>query len=163
MGPDLKKQFFVVGGFYDPSQLPKTKLESNAWEQALTATGDYRELRPINVDPGYLTLTKLVLASAKDRAHRIYMSDGIYEEECLYYLNHGWQSRPWTYPDYQRYDFQLFFTETRELLKREIAQAERQPEAHAGDVSGGHNAVVECSQALKELRHSSRGPSGEIV
>jgi len=117
MGLDLKKQFFVVGGFYDPQRLPKTKLQSNAWEDELSSRGEYPEARPVNIDPGYLTLTKLVLASAKDRAHRIYIADGIYGEECLYYLDHRWQSRPWTYPDYQRADFQAFFVDARELLR----------------------------------------------
>jgi len=120
MGPGLLKQFLIVEPFYDPARLPKSKLESNVWEAELSARGCYPELRPLNIDPGYLTVTKLVLASAKDRAHRIYMADGIYAEECLYYLDHRWQSRPWTYPDYQRVDFQAFFVEARELLKRQI-------------------------------------------
>lgn len=121
MGPHLLKQFFVVGGFYDPSGLARSKLESNAWEAEMAASDCYPEPRPVNVDPGYLTLNKLVLASAKDRAHRIYLSEGIYGEECLYYLDHRWQSRPWTYPDYQREDFQAFFVQARELLKATIA------------------------------------------
>jgi hypothetical protein len=46
------------------------------------------------------------------------MADGIYAEECLYYLDGSWQARPWTYPDYRRADFQAFFGEARELLIR---------------------------------------------
>ena len=61
-----------------------------------------------------------MLASAKDRAHRIYLADGIFAEECLYYLDHRWQARPWTYPDYQRADFQAFFVQAREFLKQLI-------------------------------------------
>ncbi len=120
MGVGLKKQFLVLEGCFDPQRLPACKLQSNAWEAELAELRMYTELRPVNIDPGYLTLTKLVLASAKDRAHRLYMADGIYAEECLYYLDHRWQSRAWTYPDYQRTDFQEFFSEARELLKRSI-------------------------------------------
>jgi hypothetical protein len=79
----------------------------------------YIQPRPVNIDPGYLMLGKLVLASTKDRAHRIYLRDGIYAEECLYYVA-GWQSRPWTYPDYQRADYQQFFDQVRERLKQLI-------------------------------------------
>ena len=122
MGRDLVKQFLVVDGWYDPAQLPKSKLQSNAWEEELSQSSDYAESRPLNIDPGYITLTKLVLASCKDRAHRIYLSDGIYAEECLYYLDQRWQSRPWTYPDYRRADFQAFFVEARELLKARLSQ-----------------------------------------
>ena len=121
MGPGLSKQFLILDRFYDPGQLPQSKLQSNRWEAELAASGEYTEERPVNVDPGYLTLTKLVLASDKDRAHRIYMADGIYAEECLYYLDQRWQARPWTYPDYQRADFQAFFVAAREWLKRKVA------------------------------------------
>ena len=117
MGPGLSKQFLVIDGLYDPTRLPKTKLESNAWEEELALSKRFSEPRPVNIDPGYLTLTKLVLASAKDRAHRIFLADGIYAEECLYYLDHRWQARPWTYPDYRRPDFQAFFERARALLK----------------------------------------------
>lgn len=117
MGSGLLKQFVVVDGYYDPADLPGSKLTSNAWELELSAAGPFAEARPLNIDPGYVTLTKLVLASCKDRAHRIYIRDGIYAEECLYYLSQGWQSRPWTYPDYRRADFQAFFDQAREWLK----------------------------------------------
>jgi hypothetical protein len=117
MGSGLKKQFLLVDGGYDPSRLARSKLQSNAWESELARSGSFVEQRPLNIDPGYITLTKLVLASAKDRAHRIYLSDGIYAEQCLHYLDHRWQSRPWTYPDYQRDDFHQFFLAARQVLK----------------------------------------------
>ena len=37
--------------------------------------------RRVNLDAGYLCLAKLVLASTKDHAHRIYLRDGIYAED----------------------------------------------------------------------------------
>lgn len=124
MGADLRKQFLMVAsdsksGFYDPARLAQSKLESNRWEMELASAANYGESRPVNIDPGYLTLSKLVLASAKDRAHRIYLDHGIYAEECLYFLG-GWKSRPWTYPDYQRSDFHGFFDEARDYLKKAI-------------------------------------------
>ena len=122
MGRDLWKQFLIMEGTYDPARLAQSKLQSNALEDELAASRRHPEPRPVNIDPGYIQLTKLVLASAKDRAHRIYLSDGIYAEECLYYLDGRWQARPWTYPDYQRHDFQEFFVEAREYLKRHVAR-----------------------------------------
>ena len=118
MGAGLLKQFVVLQGLYDPARLAQDKLLSNAREQELAGSGEYAEERPLNIDPGYVALNKLVLASCKDRAHRIYLSDGIYAEECLYYLDRGWRARPWTYPDYQRADFQAFFVQARQALKR---------------------------------------------
>jgi hypothetical protein len=121
MGKNIVKQFIIVDGLFDPAQLAERKLQSNSWEQQLSASGNYLPQRPVNIDPGYITLGKLILASAKDRAHRIYLRDGIYAEECLYFVG-GWKSRPWTYPDYQRADFQEFFSQARERLKQLINQ-----------------------------------------
>jgi hypothetical protein len=121
MGDALIKQFVIVEGIWDPSQLASVKLQAVQWEKELAASLIYPQQRPVNIDPGYLTLGKLVLASAKDRAHRIYLRDGVYAEECLYYLA-GWKTRPWTYPDYQRSDFQEFFSLVRQRLKHCISQ-----------------------------------------
>ncbi len=120
MGHSLVKQFLVVDGLWDPARLADCKLQSNEWEKRLASTRQYPQARPVNIDPGYLMLNKLVLASMKDRAHRIYLRDGIFAEECLYYVA-GWQSRPWTYPDYQRADFQQFFSQARKQLEKLIA------------------------------------------
>ena len=40
----------------------------------MLAEAGHAEPRPLNLDPGYLTPAKLVLASTKDHAHRIYLS-----------------------------------------------------------------------------------------
>ena len=117
MGQPLIKQFLVVDQLWDPAGLADCKRQSILWEAELASCGLYSQVRPVNIDPGYLMLNKLVLASAKDRAHRIYLRDGIFAEECLYYVG-GWQTRPWTYPDYQRSDFQQFFSRVRERLKQ---------------------------------------------
>ncbi len=120
MGCELLKQLLVLADNYDPARLTASKLQSNDWELELATTGGYPEARPLNIDPGYLTVSKVVLASAKDRAHRIYLNHGIYAEECLYYLDQSWQPRPWTYPDYRRPDFHQFLETARDLLKQRV-------------------------------------------
>lgn len=117
MGTDLKKQFLAFDDLIDPGMLPRIKHETNALEQAYAAQHSHPETRPLNLDPGYLSLPKLVLASTKDHAHRIYLQDGIYAEVTLNYRNRGWQKNAWTYPDYQREDFQEFFTTCRQTLR----------------------------------------------
>jgi hypothetical protein len=117
MGAGLKKQFWVFATPIDPSRLAAIKLTTNFWEAEYAGLKTHAEPRPINLDPGYLTLAKLVLASTKDHAQRIYLSHGIYAEVTLQYRSGGWQPLPWTYPDYRRDDFQAFFTASRELLR----------------------------------------------
>jgi Domain of unknown function (DUF4416) len=118
MGSDLKKQFFACERLIDPAQLIDLKLQTNRWEEEFAAQGAFSEPRPLNLDPGYITLAKLVLASTKDHSHRLYLGRGIYAEITLNYRAGRWQESEWTYPDYRRADFQQFFVECRDYLKR---------------------------------------------
>lgn len=117
MGPGLRKQFFAPAAPFDPGQLAALKVETNQWEDEYAALSGHDEPRPLNIDPGYVTLAKLVLASTKDHAHRIYLQQGIFAEITLYYQHKQWQATPWTFPDYRRDDYQAFFSECRELIR----------------------------------------------
>lgn len=121
MGEGLLKQLLAIDGDFDPSRLADIKLESNRWESEFAEAHDFPEERPLNIDPGYVTPMKVVLASTKDRAHRIYLRDGIYAEECLYFHAHAWQGRPWTYPDYLRADYHAFLLKVRDRLVRRLS------------------------------------------
>jgi len=124
MGPGLLKTFFVFEQLADPEKLVEIKLLTNHWEDEYAALAGHTEPRPLNLDPGYLTLGKLVLASTKDFAHRIYLSQGIYAEVTLQYRHHQWQSHEYTFPDYRRADYQAFFSKCRDLLKKTIGDRE---------------------------------------
>ena len=116
MGVDLKKQFLAAGRLIEPGQLAAIKRQTNEWEAEYAALDRHPEPRPLNLDPGYITAAKLVLASTKDHAHRLYLQDGIYGEITLSYRHRAWQALEWTYPDYRRADFQEFFTRCRQFL-----------------------------------------------
>jgi Domain of unknown function (DUF4416) len=117
MGADLKKQFFACERLIDPAQLVDLKLQTNSWEEEFAAQGRFPEPRPLNLDPGYITLAKLVLASTKDHSHRLYLGQGIYGEITLSFRGGRWQETQFTYPDYRRADFHEFFIACREYLK----------------------------------------------
>ena len=120
MGSDLRKVFFAFARLGDPAALAETKLTTNRWEEQYAASAGHPEPRPLNLDPGYLTLGKLVLASTKDFAHRIYLAQGIYAEVTLYYRQGRWQHHQWTFADYRRSDYQAFFSQVRESLHRKL-------------------------------------------
>jgi hypothetical protein len=122
MGPDLRKFFLTFACPFDPASLPEVKLLTNAWEEEYARSAGHDEPRPLNLDPGYLTLGKLVLASTKDFAHRIYMARGIYAEVTLFYRHHRWQHHEYTFADYRREDYQRYFTECRDLLHRRLRE-----------------------------------------
>lgn len=122
MGPDIKKVFFAFARPFDPADLVDAKLLTNQWEDEYAALKRHPEQRPLNLDPGYITLGKLILASTKDFAHRIYMNRGIYAEVTLYYKHHRWQHHDYTFADYRREDYQRFFTLCRESLHRRLRE-----------------------------------------
>lgn len=117
MGAGLKKQFLAFDKLIDPGGLAAVKCLTNEWEAEYAGLGRHPEPRPLNLDPGYLTLAKLVLASTKDHAHRLFIGAGIYAEFTLQYRGGGWQPCDWTYPDYRRADYQQFFSGCRDTLR----------------------------------------------
>lgn len=103
----------------DASKLADWKIISNAIEREFSMpTG-----RTINIDPGFIGLSKIVLASCKDHPQRIPLKDGIYAEIELTFRHEEWIDTPWTYRDYSDFPAKKFFTEQRnhllELVRRE--------------------------------------------
>ncbi len=104
-----------------PDQLAEWKVKSNQLEQGFVyESGQGRILRQVNIDPGYLIMSKVVLASTKDYSHRIYLSSGIYAEVTLEYRKlTGWQACNSTYPDYKDKVAIDFFTQVRNEYRRQ--------------------------------------------
>lgn len=118
MDKNLKRKFISFSQLIDKDRLPKIKLFTNALEEEFAMNNRRR----INLDPGYLTLSKLVLATTKDHSHRLYLGDGIYGEVTLYYKDRGWRPYEWTYPDYRTKEYQEIFEEIRKILKETKTQ-----------------------------------------
>jgi hypothetical protein len=116
MGTGLGKTFLTFAPGYDPGELAADKHLTNGWEAEYAALGRHAEPRPLNLDPGYLTAAKLVLASTKDHAHRIYLGDGMFAEITLFYRHGAWQAHEFTFPDYRRADYHAFFSACRKRL-----------------------------------------------
>lgn len=119
MGEVLYKRIFAFAEPISPCTLAEIKVETNKIEEHAHKefTQPNTVERPLNLDPGYVDLGKLILASTKDHAHRIYLREGIFAELTLIYTKKRWQSLPWTYPDYQSTEYQAFFDRCREYLK----------------------------------------------
>src|SRR5262249_42219216 len=98
-------------------------LSANRMETEAARSGRFPQVRPINVDPGYLTLSKLVLASTKDHAHRIHLGRGIHAEVTLAYRDGAWRAQPWTYPDFRSERYRRWLLEAREMLHRSLSSS----------------------------------------
>ena len=72
--------------------------------------------RPINLDPGYVESSKLVLATTKNYSHRTYIGQSMYAEATLYYSKNQWHAWPYTYPDYAGGAYDDFLNRVRASL-----------------------------------------------
>ncbi|MBU0639906.1 MAG: DUF4416 family protein [Planctomycetes bacterium] len=128
MGPNLSRRFLSFERPIGPDGLAEIKRETNALETRIGENCLRPDVpRPVNIDPGYLDLGKLVLATTKDRSHRIYLGAGIYAEVTLHYMEHAWQPWPWTYPDYRRPEYHEFFERVRERFREQLRRLEDVP------------------------------------
>lgn len=96
MGRPLFRRFASFDSLISQEELPQIKVHTNLLETELGKAGS----RSANIDPGYLLAERLVLASGKNYAHRIYLRDGIYADLALIYRDGEYRPLPWTYPDY---------------------------------------------------------------
>jgi hypothetical protein len=126
MGRDLRKQLLAFHDLIAPDRLPEIKHRTNALEQEMAESGSYPDPRPLNLDPGMLSLGKFVLATTKDQSHRIYLRDGIFAEVTLRYHAGAFEPWPWTYADYRLPTVHAFLAEAREYYRQR-----RQPAAEA--------------------------------
>ncbi len=118
MGTDLWRQWYVFDKLVMPDVLVGLKHNTNTIEKKyLNAKGG----RSINIDPGLLSLSSLVLASTKNYAHRIYLGQGIYAEVTLLYKDHRFNPLDWTYPDYKEKSALEFFERARGMLKEKLS------------------------------------------
>lgn len=120
MGPGLRKLLVALTAVADPAGLADWKLTTNAWEQEAALAFPGASIRPLNLDPGYITQAKLVLATVKDRDHRVYLRDGIFAEVTLSYVGGRWIEHRWTYSDYRTADVAEFAMQCRNRLREHL-------------------------------------------
>ncbi len=96
MGWPLHRRFVTFTDLIPPERLVEIKLETNRMEKSCLKG----EQRRINIDPGYICLERLVLATGKNYIHRIYLRKGIYADLTLVFKRGGFVPLEWTYPDY---------------------------------------------------------------
>lgn len=96
------------------------KLQTNELELSFAKEFGTENLRPVNLDPGYMTLGQFFLATTKDQRQRVYIRDGIYVEPTLYFQGGHFHAFDWTYRDYQSGEYIAFLESVRKKLKPEI-------------------------------------------
>ncbi|MDD5449258.1 MAG: DUF4416 family protein [Candidatus Omnitrophica bacterium] len=109
MGAALKRRFIGFKKLAAPEKINRVKMFTNKLEARFSSRGK----RKINIDPGYISLSKLVLLTTKDYYHRLYLGKGIYAEVTLYYKDKALKAFEWTYPDFKSPAYMDFFNRLR--------------------------------------------------
>jgi hypothetical protein len=136
MGPGLQKQLLAFRDLVAPDRLAEIKLHANALERELA--GAYPEARPVNIDPGVLTLGKFLLATTKDQAHRVYLRDGIYAEVTLRFQAGAYEPWPWTYADYRQPAVLAFLKDARAYYQKRLRETACPLRLPPTDEGAGH-------------------------
>jgi len=120
MGSPLYRRFTAFEFLAPPDALVEVKCWTNELE-ARFAAEIAAPSRPINLDPGYVAESKLVLASMKDFAHRLYLGRGVYGEVTLTYSKGPWEPLGWTFPDFASPRYHAFLTAVRDRLRKQTS------------------------------------------
>ncbi len=133
MGEGLLRKFLSFEQLVSPADLPAIKLQTNAIESYFScpatlqapAEKDLMAQRRVNLDPGYLDANKLVLASTKGAAHRLYLAQGIYAEVTLLFHHGTFHPFVYTYADYRWPETKTFFLRVRSRYLQQLRRQER--------------------------------------
>jgi hypothetical protein len=113
MGPDLVRHWYCFEELFGADSLPSYRMQTGEIEAKFAPEGKRR----INLDPGYLDLGKLVLASYKGAADKIYLGRGVWAHTCLRFRAGHFAAPDHSFPDFQDGRFDPFMLAAREKYK----------------------------------------------
>ncbi len=116
MGSSPERFFIIFKNLINPEELATCKQETNKLEKRFADRGK----RTINLDPGILSAENLILATTKNRGHRLPLAQGIYGEVTLMFSKKTFQSFPWTYADYGSDAFKQLFVRIRQAYLTQL-------------------------------------------
>jgi len=117
MGKPLFRHFITFERLIPIPTLPNIKRTTNHLEEKYATLNGNRR---INIDPGYIRLEHVILATTKGYTHRPYLRDGIYADLTLIYRNKSFQSLEWTYPDYRQEGVITLFNQFRKKYLEDL-------------------------------------------
>lgn len=118
LGHNIKRIFVSFNNLLQGEDLFKIKM----WSRTIEKRFSEQNRRLVNIDPGYVTYSKLVLFTTKDYSHRVYLNKGIFVEVALKFSGNTFAPYPWTYPDYRTGGYIAFFNRVRERYKQQLRE-----------------------------------------
>jgi hypothetical protein len=124
MGSVIYRKFIFFKELIDPGALAAVKKITHGIEERYSLRIPSGIRRRVNLDPGYVTEAKVVLASTKDFSHRVYIGENIYAEVTLRYSSkeRGFTACDHTFFDFRTETYRLLFNRARDLLRKQLKQ-----------------------------------------
>jgi hypothetical protein len=119
MGKPLFRHFITFECLIPISALPDIKQTTNHLEEKYAGLNGNRR---INIDPGYICLEHVILATTKAYTHRPYLRNGIYADLTLIFRNKSFRPLEWTYPDYRQSGVIALFNEFRKKYLEDLRE-----------------------------------------
>jgi len=113
MGEGLQRTWYGFRDLCPAERLVEARLKTGEIEDRFAVEGRRR----VNLDPGYLDLGKLVLASLKEAPDKIHMGDGVWAHVCLQFRDGKFTAPDHSFPDFKDGRFDELMLEARELYK----------------------------------------------
>jgi len=114
MGSNLKKKFLIFKNKITKDRLANIKTQSNKLENEFKI----KNKRKIDLDPGYLTTSELILASSKASPYKTEIAKGVYSHKTLKFnkKQNCFEELPRTFPDFRWNKLKEFFLEIRNKI-----------------------------------------------
>lgn len=125
MGEGLKRRFISFAKLQKPDTFSRIKSLCINVERKFLLKNSREKRRTVNIDPGYINESKLVLTTTKDFSHRIYIGKGIYAEVTLLYnkKEKNFIDLSTTFPDYRTLVYKRILLTIRGLYSKQIKHA----------------------------------------
>ncbi len=125
MGKKLFKNFYSFRDLIKRESIADIKIRTNQLEEKIKLNTS-KNGRDINLDPGYVTLSNVTLATTKDFSHRIYIGHGIFLENTLFFNSNkkSFIECELTYPDYRTREYKEFFNKIRDIYHKQLKYGE---------------------------------------
>lgn len=99
-----------------PETLAAMKHQAFSLEQSFAQDGR----RTINIDVGYMDTNKVVLASFKYMAQKMFIGQGIWADPVCYYRKGRFEPFPWSFLDFKAKCYDKVLVAIREQYKRQL-------------------------------------------
>lgn len=119
MGTGLQRRIISFAALVSSESLVLRKLEAAGVEDALRGLRGRR----VNIDPGYLDVHKVVLASFKPGAPKVHLGRGVHADIVCRYSKGRFQPLEWSFGDFRSGTYDEELTAIRARYKRQIAAA----------------------------------------